>query len=594
MHPQQKNNFVNYILISFVWVGSNYGTCQQNRSAILQQARSKYFFRDIDAPSWRLLENQDDNRKTIEEPELFRPLQMDDYTYNEQCEEAIMRCKEAENNNFANGIQTHVASDQAISKDKTVVDNYLSLGCHTSVQCAHKEPRVTGLTFSPKRPISKNDDFVDLLTPEAPLMSQYHHDRKQSNTSDWKSHDDRKVLITGRRLFHANSSNDQDNFSTPRAMVNLISDEDSPELQFIEERIKNTLAIQEKSSEIQFLGENRCNKLFTGSSLGQVQHNVLRDRSNTMSKKVDELYNTSLSLYTSTSSHDKENYLGKRIVQRSKWMCSPYDVATQQSINSEQHEIWVAVTALADIVPGNTDWAIKIDNIRVSWLQLGNSFKMDGWVEAWVINAFCRMLFRKEHPKSSLKHYFFNTVSEYWLEKWKTEAGRVYMKKKNIESFVWVNKAKALRQSDGLYFPTVYDSHWFVFLVDLKYRHFIFLDSYWGKESNYHKKIDNKLIGNFQETWVDAGLRPMDFNSFGRAYPNVPQQKTGNDCGIFRMKFLERFDPRNAAQCMFSQQDVPAFRVRYAHDMLLNENNTEEDKKFLAAEFKYREVDGHN
>jgi hypothetical protein len=49
-------------------------------------ARQKYFFKDYDVPSFRLVENEDDNGKTIEEPELFRPIGMDDYTYNMQVE----------------------------------------------------------------------------------------------------------------------------------------------------------------------------------------------------------------------------------------------------------------------------------------------------------------------------------------------------------------------------------------------------------------------------------------------------------------------------------------------------------------------------
>ena len=53
---------------------------------MLQLARRKYFFKDSDSPSWRLLENYDDNGRTIDEPELFRPLGMDDFTYNENCE----------------------------------------------------------------------------------------------------------------------------------------------------------------------------------------------------------------------------------------------------------------------------------------------------------------------------------------------------------------------------------------------------------------------------------------------------------------------------------------------------------------------------
>ena len=58
-----------------------------------------------------------------------------------------------------------------------------------------------------------------------------------------------------------------------------------------------------------------------------------------------------------------------------------------------------------------------------------------------------------------------------------------------------------------------------------------------------------------------------------------------NDCGIFGMRLLERFDPRDANQCNFSHTDIPAFRIRYAHDMVMSDFNTEDDKKFQAAEF---------
>jgi hypothetical protein len=51
------------------------------------------------------------------------------------------------------------------------------------------------------------------------------------------------------------------------------------------------------------------------------------------------------------------------------------------------------------------------------------------------------------------------------------------------------------------------------------------------------------------------------------------------------MKYLEWFEPRNAAQCTFSNQDIPDFRIRYAHDMLMNEHNTEQGAKLLVSEF---------
>jgi hypothetical protein len=58
----------------------------ENRGDYLEIARQKYFFNDPSAPSFRLLEDEDDNDKQIEEPELYRPLGMDDCTYNKQIE----------------------------------------------------------------------------------------------------------------------------------------------------------------------------------------------------------------------------------------------------------------------------------------------------------------------------------------------------------------------------------------------------------------------------------------------------------------------------------------------------------------------------
>jgi hypothetical protein len=58
----------------------------ENRGDYLENARQKYFFNDSGAPLFRLLEDEDDNGKQIEEPELYRPLGMDDCTYNKQIE----------------------------------------------------------------------------------------------------------------------------------------------------------------------------------------------------------------------------------------------------------------------------------------------------------------------------------------------------------------------------------------------------------------------------------------------------------------------------------------------------------------------------
>jgi hypothetical protein len=58
-----------------------------------------------------------------------------------------------------------------------------------------------------------------------------------------------------------------------------------------------------------------------------------------------------------------------------------------------------------------------------------------------------------------------------------------------------------------------------------------------------------------------------------------------NDCGVFSMKYLELFCARNPSQCSFSHMDILAYRMKYAHDILMSDHNYEEDAKFLAAGF---------
>jgi hypothetical protein len=79
----------------------------------------------------------------------------------------------------------------------------------------------------------------------------------------------------------------------------------------------------------------------------------LKDTCNVMNQQAEELYNTSLSL--GTSSNGKENILPQRIPQRSKYFCSPFDVNPSQSVAVEpiQQKVWEAVTTLCDIEPHN-------------------------------------------------------------------------------------------------------------------------------------------------------------------------------------------------------------------------------------------------
>lgn len=54
--------------------------------------------------------------------------------------------------------------------------------------------------------------------------------------------------------------------------------------------------------------------------------------------------------------------------------------------------------------------AVNIDNVRISFCNFGNSLKKGGDVNGFVISAFCRSLFHKNHPSKSKKNYFFPSI----------------------------------------------------------------------------------------------------------------------------------------------------------------------------------------
>ncbi|KAM0890404.1 hypothetical protein ACQ4PT_027051 [Festuca glaucescens] len=287
--------------------------------------------------------------------------------------------------------------------------------------------------------------------------------------------------------------------------------------------------------------------------------------------KSDDLYNTNLSLRTGSSMQGKENLPPKRIVQPSKYYNSPDDNKAKKPITPNEYRMYEVLTTLCD----DENFSINIDNCKVSLEQLGKSFKQEGWVEAFVINSFCRKLFRDCHPKQSGKHYFFNTVSDYFLEKYKNEETRLDWQERAINCFQQASSASPLHLAERIYFPSIFTLHWFVFAVDIKYRYFLFLDSIYGRHDSYQIKASELLIKNFKITWREAGLKPINFSSFDKVYPNVPKQKEGNNCGIHCMKLIESYCPRNPSLYAYSDKDVMYLRVRYAIENLFSKYNRE-------------------
>jgi hypothetical protein len=104
----------------------------------------------------------------------------------------------------------------------------------------------------------------------------------------------------------------------------------SPEVQFIYERMGNP---QQKSPDVQFLGERIFNNIC-----------------NSMSDKIDNLYNAGLTLAGPSASLGKENRPPKRIINRSNYLCSPFHVSILSPRKFQSHElkIYETITTLCD------------------------------------------------------------------------------------------------------------------------------------------------------------------------------------------------------------------------------------------------------
>ncbi|KAG0526588.1 hypothetical protein BDA96_06G158200 [Sorghum bicolor] len=231
--------------------------------------------------------------------------------------------------------------------------------------------------------------------------------------------------------------------------------------------------------------------------------------------------------------------------------------------------------------------AVSLSGVRCTFWSLGESLKPGGFVNTFVVSCFCYSLFSKPngHPDFSKRHYFFSNIGDNLLLDY-DKADQELLQR----SFRRSANARPLHQSNMLFFPILHEKHWFVFMVDIKDRHFVFLDSLYSRNSEFHQDIDARLINSFQYHWNKFVQVEMDFNFYGLEYPLVPEQPFDNssDSGIYAMMFLEYWtSPRVLLGNMFSQEDIPSIRVKIANELFFHHKNT--GMKHRVLDFKLQE-----
>uniref|UniRef100_A0A0E0L9G7 Ubiquitin-like protease family profile domain-containing protein n=1 Tax=Oryza punctata TaxID=4537 RepID=A0A0E0L9G7_ORYPU len=297
----------------------------------------------------------------------------------------------------------------------------------------------------------------------------------------------------------------------------------------------------QNSPDVVFLGESKfpeqCKKLC-------VKTEVLYNSTNNMSIGSREF---------SSSGGKLPPHGPRRIIIPGRHACNPYVPQRPRFVVSdEENRYFVAICRLADSTKWQSYDAVDIDNVKVKFYSFGHSMKRGGFISPYVMSAFCRIMFHNNHPSKSKKNYFFPSIGELLISKPIID--------ENISDFEKVKKsfdgaatARKLHLCDMLFFPIHYNQHWFLFIVDIKDRLFVFLDPLHSEGDDYFEPILSLLLKNFQTVWGKFVGTMIDFSTF----------TINGDSGVYVMKFIELWSPRIVLQNEFSKENIQHIRVQF-------------------------------
>uniref|UniRef100_A0A8I6YGC8 Ubiquitin-like protease family profile domain-containing protein n=1 Tax=Hordeum vulgare subsp. vulgare TaxID=112509 RepID=A0A8I6YGC8_HORVV len=339
---------------------------------------------------------------------------------------------------------------------------------------------------------------------------------------------------------------------------------------------------------------NQLNKLASSSSfsLGAVNSPevlIISDPDCVAKLKAAHQHNISITSKVSDCSTSTIQHVPRRIVGAARFNSDPYvQQMNRFPVTLQERKHYFAMNRIGkDDVLCKYE-AIRYDRAFCSYRSLA-SLCPNGHIDNFLLLCFYRYLFNKCHPSKSKKHFFFSYVGESILNNNNPDTRNPTIVRNAFEGAC---SAYLLWRSNFLYFPIGLEKHWFWFVVCLRDKAFVFLDSAYGENSMYHKAIRNEMVNNFTSLWHEFVTPMMNrriaFESFDVLYPAVPTQDNCDDGGVFTFKFMEIFTPGTQMANLFSSADILNLRIRYANEMFFSPLNSC-DKSFVTDFFLHED-----
>ncbi|CAL4999170.1 unnamed protein product [Urochloa decumbens] len=292
-----------------------------------------------------------------------------------------------------------------------------------------------------------------------------------------------------------------------------------------------------------------------------------------MTKKSDDMYNKKFlsSIIPAKTPHDSDfpdmYASGSGTANFPPYLSRDSSTVVDISVSRSDLKHYKAICSLSSSQYSNED-AVCFGKVRCTFWSLGESMKPGGYVNPFVMSAFCYSLYIKPSGQLDLSkaHYFFANIGEN-IMKDPDEANLDVL----IRAFKRSSKARPLNHCNNLYFPTNYNNHWFVFVVNIKDHNFVFLDPLHHKDHEYIDYVTEKMVNNFQLYWDRYVKIDMKFDDYRYLYPDLPEQPLDNsfDSGIYAMMSLQHWtSPRSVLCTMFDSHDISRIRVKIANELV--------------------------
>uniref|UniRef100_J3KZZ1 Ubiquitin-like protease family profile domain-containing protein n=1 Tax=Oryza brachyantha TaxID=4533 RepID=J3KZZ1_ORYBR len=127
----------------------------------------------------------------------------------------------------------------------------------------------------------------------------------------------------------------------------------------------------------------------------------------------------------------------------------------------------------------------------------------------------------------------------FFLKTWEGAGRKIDFENCARKAFKYASQQRDLHQYDLLIFPCLYNNHRFVFVVDIKGKDFVFLDSLYSEKSAYHTDVRDLTIPGFITMWFEFSKINIDFTKFQNKYHVIPRQTNLHDCGVYTIKCME-------------------------------------------------------